>query len=49
MSHKYVESFKIKNKIRTQIYRLILSNIYWIYNTFYVSLLKLYLHRVNDK
>jgi len=49
MSHKYVESFRIKNKIKTQIYRLTLLNIYRIYNTFYVSLLKLYLHRVNDK
>jgi len=49
MSHKYVKSFRIKNKIKTQIYRLTLLNIYRIYNTFYVSLLKLYLHRVNDK
>jgi hypothetical protein len=49
MSHKYVKSFRIKNKSKTQIYRLILFNIYWIYNTFYVSLLKLYLYRVDDK
>ncbi len=28
MSHKYVESFRIKNKSKTQIYRLILFNIY---------------------
>jgi len=48
-SHKYVESFKIKNKIGTQAYRLILPNIYRIYNTFYVLLLELYLHRVSNK
>ncbi len=49
MSHKYVESFRIKNKSKTQVYRLILLNIYRIYNTFYVLLLKLYLHRVDNK
>ncbi len=49
ISHKYVESFRIKNKIKTQIYRFTLLNIYRIYNTFYVLLLKLYLHRVNNK
>jgi len=49
MSHKYVESFRIKNKSETQAYRLILFNIYRIYNTFYVSLLKPYLHRVDDE
>ena len=49
ISHKYVKSFRIKNKSETQIYRLILFNIYRIYNTFYVSHLKLYLHRVDNK
>jgi len=49
MSHKYVESFRIKNKSKTQVYRLILFDIYRIHNTFYVLLLKLYLHRVDDK
>jgi len=49
MSHKYVESFRIKNKSKTQTYRLILLNIYRIYNTFYVLLLKSYLHRIDDK
>jgi len=49
MSHKFVESFRIKNKIETQVYCLILFNIYQIYNTFYVLLLELYLHRANDK
>jgi len=49
MSHKYVKSFRIKNKSKTQAYCLILLNIYRIYNTFYVLLLELYLHRVSDK
>jgi len=49
MSHKYVKSFRIKNKIRTQAYRLILLNIYRIHNIFHVLLLKLYLHCVDDK
>ena len=48
LSHKFVESFQIKNKIDEQTYRLTLFNIYRIYNTFYVSLLKSYLHRVDD-
>ena len=34
MSYKFVESFKIKDKIETQIYRLTLSNIYRIHNVF---------------
>ena len=49
LSHKYVESFKIKNEIETQIYRLTLSNIYRIHNIFHVFLLKSYRHRVDDK
>ena len=49
MSHKYVESFRIKNKSKTQVYCLILLNIYRIHNTFYVLLLKLYLHCVDDE
>ncbi len=49
MSHKYVESFRIKNKSETQAYCLILLTIYRIHNTFYVLFLKLYLHRVDDK
>ena len=48
LSHKFIESFRIKNKINEQTYRFILSNIYRIYNTFHISFLKLYLHRVND-
>ena len=36
LSYNYVESFKIRNKIETQIYRLTLSNIYRIHNIFHV-------------
>ena len=48
LSHKFVESFWMKNKIDEQTYRFILFNIYRIHNTFYVSFLKLYLHRADD-
>ena len=49
MSHKYVKSFRVKDKIDAQTHHFILFNIYRIYNTFHVSLLKDYHHRVNDK
>ncbi len=42
MSHKFVKLFKIKNIIKTQIYRFILFIIYRIYNIFYILLLELY-------
>ena len=48
LSHKFVESFQMKNKIDEQTYRFTLLNIYRIYNTFHVLFLKLYLHRVDD-
>ena len=48
LSHKFVESFRIKNKIDEQMYRLTLPNIYRIHNTFHVSFLKSYLHRADD-
>ena len=48
LSHKFVESFRMKNKIDEQTYRFTLPNIYRIYNTFHVSFLKSYLHRVDD-
>ena len=48
LSHKFVESFRMKNKIDEQTYRFTLFNIYRIHNTFYVSFLKSYLHRVGD-
>ena len=40
--------FRIINKIKTQIYRLLLSIIYWIYNIFYIFLLKPYHNRDCD-
>ena len=46
--HKFIKSFKMKNKIEKQTYRFTLSNIYRIYNIFYVLFLKSYLHRVDD-
>ena len=49
LSHKFAKSFKIENKIDSQTYKLILFNIYRIHNTFHVSLLKKYHHRVGDK
>ena len=48
LSHKFVSSFRIENKINTQTYKLTLFFIYRIYNTFYISLLKLYYHKVDD-
>ena len=49
MSFKFTKSFKIKNKIEKQIYRLMLSSTYQIHNIFHVFLLKLYHHKVDDK
>ena len=49
MSHKFVEFFKIENKIDAQIYRFILFIIYRIHNIFHVFLLKKYYHRVDDQ
>ena len=46
--YKFVDSFKIKNKIKFQVYRLTLFNIYRIYNIFYMFLLKQYYYRTND-
>ena len=46
--YKFVNSFRIK-KIDEQTYRLTLSNIYRIHNVFHESLLKSYLHRINDQ
>ena len=36
LSHKFVKLFRVKDKINEQTYRLTLSNIYRIHNTFYV-------------
>ena len=46
--HRFVDSFQMKNKIDELTYRLTLSTIYDIHNIFHVSLLKSYLHRVDD-
>ena len=48
LSHNFIESFRMKNKINEQTYCFILCNIYRIYNLFYILFLKLYLHRAND-
>ena len=48
LSHKFVESFRMKNKIDEQTYRFTLLNIYRIHNTFHVLFLKSYLHRADD-
>ena len=49
MFFKFARSFKIENKIKKQTYRLTLSSTYQIYNVFYISLLKLYHHKIDDK
>ena len=46
--HKFVNFFRIVNKIKTQTYRLLLSIIYRIYNIFYIFLLKFYHNRDCD-
>ena len=46
--HKFIDSFRMKNKIDEQTYRLTLSNIYRIHNIIHMSFLKSYLHRVDD-
>ena len=49
MSFKFTKSFKIKNKIKKQAYRLTLSSTYRIYNVFHVFLLKSYHYKTDDK
>ena len=46
--HKFINFFRIVNKIKTQIYRLFLSIIYRIYNIFHIFLLKPYHNRDCD-
>ena len=46
--HKFIKKNRIINKIKTQIYRLLLFIIYRIYNIFYMFLLKLYYNRDCD-
>ena len=47
--YRFIDSFRMKNKINEQTYRLTLFNIYRIHNIFHVLFLKLYLHRANDQ
>ena len=47
--YKSVDSFRIKNKIDKQTYRLTLFTISCIHNIFHVLLLKSYLYRVDDE
>ena len=46
--HKFINLFRIVDKIKTQTYRLFLSIIYRIHNIFYIFLLKLYHNRDCD-
>ena len=38
--HKFINLFRIVNKIKTQTYRLLLSIIYRIYNIFHIFFIK---------
>ena len=46
--HKFINFFRIIDKIKMQIYRLLLSIIYRIHNIIYVFLLKSYHNRDCD-
>ena len=48
LSHKFINLFRIVNKIRAQAYRLLLSITYRIYNIFHIFLLKSYHNRDCD-
>ena len=48
LSHKFINFFRIVNKIKTQVYRLFLSIIYQIHNIFHIFLLKSYHNRDYD-
>ena len=47
--HKFLNSFRMKNKINEQTYRLTLFNTYRNYNIFHMLFLKSYLYRVDDQ
>ena len=47
LTHKFVKSFRVENKIKAQTYRLTLFSTYRIHNIFHVSLLKSYHHRID--
>ena len=42
LSHKFIRPFRVKDLVEKQMYRLFLSDTYWIHNVFYVFYLKLY-------
>ena len=46
--YKFINFFRIVDKIKAQTYRLFLSIIYRIYNIFYIFLLKFYHNRDCD-
>ena len=46
--HKFINLFRIVDKIKTQAYYLLLSIIYRIYDIFYIFLLKFYHNRDCD-
>ena len=46
--HKFMNFFRIVDKVKTQIYRLLLLIIYRIHNIFYIFLLKSYYNRDCD-
>ena len=46
--HKFMSFFRIVDKVRAQVYRLLLSIIYRIYNIFHIFLLKPYHNRDCD-
>ena len=44
LSHKFIEPFRVKDLVEKQMYRLFLSDTYWIYNVFHIFYLKSYQH-----
>ena len=42
LSHKFIRLFRVKDLVEKQMYRLFLSDTYWIHNVFYVFYLKPY-------
>ena len=48
LSNKIIDLFIIRSVVDKQAYRLTLSLIYYIYNVFYILLLKLYRRKNNN-
>ena len=42
LSHKFIRPFRVKDLVEKQMYRLFLSDTYWIHNVFHVFYLKPY-------